>query len=96
MDSSFPYLASMTREPFLFYEMRATARLYMEGLSDEEIVDRVITENSYQYPTERSLKMVSISSLYCKGALYGVVSLYLWGETLFLHTLSHNDFSIHQ
>ena len=59
MDSSFPYLASMTREPFLFYEMRATARLYMEGLSDEEIVDRVITENSYQYPTERSLKMVS-------------------------------------
>lgn len=59
MDSSFPYLASMTREPFLFYEMRATARLYMEGLSDEEIVDRVIKENPYQYPTERSLKMVS-------------------------------------
>lgn len=59
MDSSFPYLASMTREPFLFYEMRATARLYMEGLSDGEIVDRVIKENPYQYPTERSLKMVS-------------------------------------
>lgn len=59
MNSSFPYLASMTREPFLFYEMRATARLYMEGLSDEEIVDRVIKENPYQYPTERSLKMVS-------------------------------------
>ena len=59
MDSSFPYLASMTREPFLFYEMRATARLYLEGLSDEEIVDRVIKENPYQYPTERSHKMVS-------------------------------------
>lgn len=59
MDSSFPYLASMTREPFLFYEMRATARLFMEGLSDEEIVDRVIKENTYQYPTERSLKMMS-------------------------------------
>lgn len=59
MDSSFPYLASMTREPFLFYEMRATARLYMEGLSDEEIVDRVIKENIYQYPTERSLNKVA-------------------------------------
>lgn len=59
MDSSFPYLASMTREPFLFYEMRATARLYMEGLTDEEIVNKIITENIYQYPTERSLKMVS-------------------------------------
>lgn len=59
MNDTFPYLASMTREPFLFYEMRATARLYMEGLSDEEIVDRVIKENPYQYPTERSLKMVS-------------------------------------
>lgn len=59
MNDTFPYLASMTREPFLFYEMRATARLFIEGLSDEEIVDRVIKENSYQYPTERSLKMVS-------------------------------------
>lgn len=59
MDSSFPYLASMTREPFLFYEMRTTARLFMEGLSDEEIVDRVIKDNSYQYPTERSLDKVA-------------------------------------
>lgn len=59
MDSSFPYLASMTREPFLFYEMRATARLFIEGLSDDEIVDKIIKKNLYQYPTERSLKMVS-------------------------------------
>lgn len=29
MDSSYPYIASLTREPFLFYEMRTTAKLYV-------------------------------------------------------------------
>lgn len=59
MNDTFPYLASMTREPFLFYEMRITARIMLEGLSDEEIAQKIITENSYQYPTERSLKQIS-------------------------------------
>ena len=27
MDHSYPYIASLTREPFLFYEMRSTAKL---------------------------------------------------------------------
>lgn len=27
MDHSYPYIASLTREPFLFYEMRSTATL---------------------------------------------------------------------
>ena len=27
MDNSYPYVASLTREAFLFYEIRATARL---------------------------------------------------------------------
>lgn len=26
MDHSYPYIASLTREPFLFYEMRSTAK----------------------------------------------------------------------
>lgn len=34
MDHSYPYIASLTREPFLFYEMRSTAKLMSEGLSD--------------------------------------------------------------
>ena len=37
MDHSYPYIASLTREPFLFYEMRSTAKLMSEGLSDEAI-----------------------------------------------------------
>ena len=30
MDHFYPYIASLTREPFLFYEMRSTAKLMVE------------------------------------------------------------------
>ena len=50
-----PYSASFTREQFLFYEMRITARLKWEGLSDEEVIGRVMKENLFQYPTEKSV-----------------------------------------
>ena len=41
-----PYKGSgqITREQFAFYEMRTTARLMCEGLSDEEIENRIIAE----------------------------------------------------
>ena len=35
MEHSYPYIASLTREPFLFYEMRSTAKLIVEGISDQ-------------------------------------------------------------
>ena len=38
MDHSYPYIASLTREPLLFYEMRSTAKLMAEGNSDDAIV----------------------------------------------------------
>ena len=57
MDSSTPYIASLTREPFMFYEMKITAKLFEEGLSEEEAIEKIFKENLYQYPTERSLKM---------------------------------------
>lgn len=54
-----PYRAFITREPFLFYEMRTTARLMTEGLTEEELVERIVTENLFQYPTERSVKRMA-------------------------------------
>lgn len=51
-----PYKASLTREQFLFYEMRTTAKLMREGLSEDNIVKRIVDENLFQYPTERSIK----------------------------------------
>ena len=49
------YIASLTREPFLFYEMRTTAMLLISGLNDEDIVAQVSKDNLFQYPTEKSV-----------------------------------------
>ena len=57
------YLASMTREQFMFYEMRVTASLLCEGLTEEEIVQRVIEENLFQYPTEKSCKRMAVGCI---------------------------------
>ena len=55
MDHSYPYIASLTREPFLFYEMRSTAKLMVEGNSDDAIVKEIVEQNLFQYPTEKSI-----------------------------------------
>ena len=55
MDHSYPYIASLTREPFLFYEMRSTAKLMVEGISDDAIVKEIVEQNLFQYPTEKSI-----------------------------------------
>lgn len=54
-----PYSSAFTREPFLFYEMRITARLMGEKLSDEEIIKHIAEENMFQYPTEKSLQRMA-------------------------------------
>ena len=55
-----PYADSgaLTREQFLFFEMRTTARLMIEGLSDEEIFERIYRDNLFQFPTEKSIKLI--------------------------------------
>ena len=55
LESTSPYKAYVTREPFLFYEMRTAARLLSEGASDEEAAAKITTENLFQYPTEKSI-----------------------------------------
>lgn len=68
-ESPYKGSGSLTRAQFLFYEMRTTARLMFEGLSDQEIKQRVISENLYQYPTEKSLnQMVRV----CLHRLHGL------------------------
>lgn len=58
-----PYSATITREQFLFYEMRITAKLLCEGLKDNILVERVVRENLFQYPTEKSLKRIAHTCL---------------------------------
>ena len=51
--------AQITRNPFLFYEMRTTAKLIQEGLDDKDIIKRIVTENLFQYPTEKSIRQMA-------------------------------------
>lgn len=58
-----PYIASITREPFLFYEMRIAARLLSEGATDEDAVEQIIRDNLFQYPTEKSIKRMALACI---------------------------------
>ncbi len=59
--TSSPYKGSaqITREQFLFHEMRITANLMREGLNDNEIINRIVQENLFQYPTEKSIRQMA-------------------------------------
>ena len=58
-----PYNAAMTREQFLFYEMRTTAKLMNEGLDKDVVVERIVSENLFQYPTEKSVRKMALACI---------------------------------
>ena len=58
-ESPYKGSAQITREQFLFYEMRTTAKLMREGLEDNEIIDRIVEDNLFQYPTETSIRQMA-------------------------------------
>jgi len=43
------YNASLTGEPFLFYETRQAARLKLNGFNNKEILEEVKNKNLFQY-----------------------------------------------
>ena len=61
-DSS-PYNASITREQFLFYEMRTTAKLVCDGLDKSAVAEKIMDENLFQYPTERTVRKMALACL---------------------------------
>lgn len=63
-----PYKAGITREQFLFHEMRTTAKLMNKGFNDEEIVNEIIEDNLFQYPTEKMIKNLAKVFLYLQHA----------------------------
>lgn len=58
-----PYNAAITREQFLFYEMRITAKLVSGGMSGEEVVAHIVSDNLFQYPTEKSVRKIALACL---------------------------------
>lgn len=53
------YNGGITREQFLFFEIRIVARLINEGLSRQEILTRIKEENLFQFPTERTIALIT-------------------------------------
>ena len=59
-----PYSGVLTREQFLFYETRIVARLVREGLNRAAIVTKIVDENLFQYPTEKSIRKMAFTCLH--------------------------------
>ena len=57
------YRGTITREQWLLAETRTVARLRLDGLSDEQILDQNLAQNLFQYPTERELKSITRACL---------------------------------
>lgn len=55
------YSAVITREQFLFYEMRTTARLINEGSDKNKVIERIVSDNLFQYPTEKSVRRMALA-----------------------------------
>ena len=53
------YNGGLTREQFLFYEIRIAADLMLKGLPRTEIVDVIYADNLFQFPTERMTKSIA-------------------------------------
>lgn len=53
MERSLIYNGTITAEQFLFYEIRITSKLYLNGTTVEDAIDEIKKDNLFQYPTER-------------------------------------------
>ncbi|MEQ8221965.1 MAG: DUF1819 family protein [Candidatus Eremiobacterota bacterium] len=49
------YSASLTGDPLLYFEMRETAALILEGLSEDKIKEKIYGENIFQYDTKNRI-----------------------------------------
>ena len=53
------YNGGLTREQFLFYEIRIVANMLCQGYSRDEILEKIKTENLFQFPTERMISTIT-------------------------------------
>lgn len=53
------YNGGLTREQFLFYEIRVVASLIAQGLDKDGIILKIQSENLFQFPTERMIASIA-------------------------------------
>lgn len=49
------YSGALTREQFLFFEIRIAAKLYLDGTALKAAIAQIKEENLFQFPTEREI-----------------------------------------
>ena len=54
-----PYNAAITREQFMFYETRTNAKLLSEGMCKKKKKKKIVQENLFQFPTEKSIRQLA-------------------------------------
>ena len=59
MDMIKHYSGGLTREQFLFYEIRTVATLLCTGMERNEIYEKIAQDNLFQYPTERMIRSMT-------------------------------------
>lgn len=59
MGKSNEYNGGLTREQFLFYEIRIVAKLILEGEDRDSIIKKLKDENLFQFPTERMISSIA-------------------------------------
>ncbi len=57
------YNGGLTREQFLFYEIRILANLLCDGYTEVDAVEKIVQENLFQFPTERMIKTIANACL---------------------------------
>ena len=53
------YNGGLTREQFLFYEIRIVSSLYLQGFSRQDIIAKIREDNLFQFPTERMISSIA-------------------------------------
>ena len=53
------YNGGLTREQFLFFEIRTVAALVMQGLTKDEVLKKIRQDNLFQFPTERMISSIA-------------------------------------
>ena len=53
------YNGGLTREQFLFYEIRIVASLLSQGFERDDILKKINDENLFQFPTERMIVSIT-------------------------------------
>ncbi len=59
MIQSQKYNGGLTREQFLFYEIRIAAKFYLDGNTVNEAIMLIKQDNLFQYPTERMVSSIT-------------------------------------